>query len=278
MRHLLSNYRGALLFIGFLILLFILVLALKKPTNDKDWQEQNKVLPTAEFNGDIVTIKNIRNFTWKSETDFIPGYVDEVYDLSKIKKVWFFVSHFSRWSGAAHTMLSFEFDDGKFVNISVEARKAKGESYSFLSGLTRKYTLTYIVSKESDSVFLRTDIWKEKVYMYPIKASQDKARVLFTDMLKRANALAENPEFYNTFASSCTTNIVDHVNKISPKKIPLSYKYFFPGYSDSLAYEIGLIDTSLSLEEARKKYELPTNIEFLMSPSNFSETLREIIK
>ena len=72
-------------------------------------------------------------------------------------------------------------------------------------------------------------------------------------MLERANALAARPEFYNTFTSSCTTNIVDHVNAIAPRRVPFSYKVYLPAFADALAYELGLFSTSIPFDELRKR-------------------------
>jgi hypothetical protein len=55
---------------------------------------------------------------------------------------------------------------------------------------------------------------------------------MLVDMLKRANQLAEQPEWYNTLTNTCTTSIVHHVNRLAPDKVPFSYKVLFPGYSD----------------------------------------------
>ena len=42
------------------------------PSNDRDWQTEVAVLPHATINGDLVTVHNIRNFDYRSETDFTP--------------------------------------------------------------------------------------------------------------------------------------------------------------------------------------------------------------
>jgi hypothetical protein len=41
-----------------------------KPSNDRDWQTEVAVLPHATINGDLVTVHNIRNFDYRTETDF----------------------------------------------------------------------------------------------------------------------------------------------------------------------------------------------------------------
>ena len=63
---------------------------------------------------------------------------------------------------------------------------------------------------------------------------------MFLAMVQRANALHAQPEFSNTLTNTCTTNLVRHVNQITPKRIPLRASVLLPATSDELAYELGL--------------------------------------
>lgn len=239
-----------------LLLLFWLGLQFIRPSHDRDWSTDQAVLPYAEFKENLVTIHNIRNFAYASTTSYTTNFYDKTFDLNKIKRVWYMVEPFAGFAGAAHTLLSFEFEGDNFVAISVEIRKEKGETFSALKGLLRQYELMYVIADERDVIKLRSNYRKDQVFVYPMAASKEQARLLFTDMLNRANKLSQKPEFYNTLTSTCTTNIVDHVNKISTKKIPFSLDVLMPATSDRLAYDLGLIDTDLSFEEARKKYHI----------------------
>jgi hypothetical protein len=113
---------------------FIVWQTSKKPETNANWQEPLAIQSTAAFNGDIVTVKNVRNFRYVSEENITPYYYDQNYDLNKISKVWYIVEPFHAQDYAAHTFLSFEFSDGKYLNISIEARKKKGQNYSLLWG------------------------------------------------------------------------------------------------------------------------------------------------
>lgn len=72
-----------------------------------------------------MTIHNVRNFSYTSESEFTPAYYDKTYDTSKLKSVDYIVEPFGDFSGAAHTFLSFGFDDNTYVSISVKIRKNK---------------------------------------------------------------------------------------------------------------------------------------------------------
>jgi hypothetical protein len=87
--------------------------------------------------------------------------------------------------------------------------------------------------------------------MFPVAATAEKMRELFVDMLETANALCEEPEYYNTLTDNCTSRLRDHVNAIAPDRIPASWKIALPGYSDELMEGLGLLDSDVALAEAR---------------------------
>jgi hypothetical protein len=245
-----------------------------KPSNDRNWTVDQAILPYADINGNLVKISNIRNFTYTSTTSYTPAYYDKTFDLNKIKRAWYVVEPFSGF-GAAHTFLSFEFEGDHFVSISVEIRKEQGETFSATKGLLNQYELMYVIADERDVVKLRSNYRKDLVYVYPMKAEPEKVRSLFLDMITRANKLRTEPEFYNTLTSTCTTNIVKHVNTIAPARVPLSYKVLLPKYSDQLAFDLGLIDTDLPLEKARVKYLINERATKYADAPNFSVKIRQ---
>lgn len=245
------------------------------PSNDRDWSLDQSVLPYAKINDNLVTIHNIRNFTYASTTSYTPDYYNKTFDVSKIKKVWYIVEPFSGFRGSAHTFLSFEFENETFIAVSIEIRKEKGESFSALKGLFNRYELMYVFADERDAIKLRSNYRKDLVYVYPVKTTTEKARALFLDMVKKANELKDAPEFYNTAVNNCTTNIARHVNIISPKRVPfVSLSFILPASSDKLAYDLGLIDTDLSFEEARKKFLINDRAAQYADDSAFSVKIR----
>ena len=247
-----------------------------KPPMQGDWQGPLAVQAHADFNEDQVTIKNIRNFRYKSEYDFTENYYDQTFDLNKISRVWYIVEPFENKSYAAHTFLSFEFSDGKFITISIEARKKKGQNYSLILGMFKTYPLMYIASDERDSIYMRTNVRQNEVYLYPAKATPEQARLLFVDMLFRMNEIAEKPAWYNTFTANCTSAIADHINKIWPGRLPkFLWQAWVTGYAEKMVFENGLIDTNLNLEEARKKYFITDKSNEVGGTSDYSQKIRE---
>lgn len=132
------------------------------------------------------------------------------------------------------------------------------------------------IGDERDLIKLRSNFRKDDVYVYPVRAPKEKIQQLFLSMVERANQLREQPEFYNTLTNTCTTNIASHINAISPKRIPFSFKVLFPGYSDQPTYDLELLDTDLSFEKARAKYHINERaLQYADSP-DFSWKIREI--
>lgn len=263
----------------FLVIIFALSIALfliyilKTPSNDRTWAKDQQVLPYAVFTDDTIEVFNVRNFTYTSANEYIPNYYDSTYKTDELISIDYIVEPFGS-IGAAHTFISFGFENGDYLAVSAEIRKEVGESFSPLKGLFRSYELMYVVADERDVIKLRTNYRKDTVYVFPIMTSQENMQKLFTKMLTRANSLKESPEFYNTLTNNCTTNIADHINTISPNSIPWDIRLLLPENSDELAYELGLIDNNITLEEAREKYKVNDLAEKYGDREDFSSLIR----
>jgi len=246
-----------------------------RPSNNRNWSPDGARTASAEISGDLVKISNIRNAHYRTTTDYDVHWETRTYDLSKLESVWFVVEPFSDWRGPAHTFLSFGFGNGEHIAISVEIRKEKGESFSPLGGLLRQYELIYVVGDERDLIGLRANYRHDKVYLYKMRATQAQARELFVSMLTRINDVAQHPEFYNTLTNTCTTNIVEHINVIAPGRIPFSYKTLLPAYSDELAYDLGLVDTTLPRDKFRTAHQINKQAKLHADDPEFSEAIRK---
>ena len=178
-----------------------------RPSLDRNWNKDQAVLARAAFDGDRVTITNIRNIHYRSTSDYDVRYYDKTFDLRKLDSVWFVVEPFAGHGfGAAHTLVSFGFEGGEYVAISAEIRKEVGESFSAVKGLFRQYELVYVIADERDLIKLRSNFRKDQVFVYPVKTTRENMRRFFVSMLNRANKLATEPEFYNTLTKTCTTS------------------------------------------------------------------------
>jgi hypothetical protein len=243
------------------------------------WQKALSKLSTAEFHGDFVTIKNVRDCQYKgseSEAATIAKFDDRTYDLRKLVRVWYVSTPFQQTRLAAHTFLSFEFSDGSFLCITIEARKRVGQVYNLFKGAFRAYPLIYIAADERDVIFVRTNIRKDDVYLFPVRATKQKVRALFEDMLKEMNQLALEPAWYNTIWNNCTSRIIYHINRVTPHRLPrFVLASFVTGLADKLAFDHGFIDTELSLEQARKKYAISKRAREVGYAEDFSRRIRQ---
>jgi hypothetical protein len=245
-----------------------------QPSNERDWSPDQAVLSAAEIRPPLVTIRNVRNFDYRSETQYTPAFEDRTYDLRRLDSLWFIVEPFGQ-PGAAHTFVSFGFGDSEFVAISVEIRKEKGESFSPLLGMLRRYEVMYVIGDERDLIRLRTNYRKDVVYLYRVQTSQEKIEEMFLSMLARANRLREHPEFYNTLTNTCTTNLLRHVNQIATKRVPYSPAILLPSNSDRLVYDLGLLDQTFTFEETRRRAQINEKAERADRDPEFSKRIRE---
>lgn len=259
--------------------IFYIFILFKTPSLDRNWNLDQKILPEMSFSGNIVSIKNIRNFTYKTTDDYKVNYYDKDYDLDKIESLYYIIEPFSNFDWPAHTMMSFGFSNGDYVTISGEIRKEVWESFSAFKWLMREYELVYMIWDENDLVKLRANYRKDEVIMYPIKTDKENIKNIFISMLEKADSLTKNPEFYNTIANNCTTSILKHANQIrqntNKSKIWWSIYTFLPSRSDSVIYDLWLIDTSLSLVEAREYYKINDLSEKFAENENYSKMIRK---
>jgi hypothetical protein len=243
------------------------------PRNDRAWQPEVARLPFAELDGDRVVLHNVRNFEYRSETDFTPRWEDRTYDLSRLVGQDLFLSF---WGPTliAHTIMSWEFDDGQHLAISIETRKEQGEAYSALRGFFRQYELYYVVADERDVIGVRANHRGETVYLYRLPASPERGRALLRDYLETVNDLAREPRWYNALTHNCTTSIRVHVLNAG-RSIPLDWRLFLNGHLDEYLYELGAFDRGVTLSELRRRSDVTAKARAADSAAQFSQRIRD---
>src|SRR5438477_12170076 len=58
-----------------------------RPSNDRPWTPELARLAHATVEGDLVTVHDIRNFDYRTETDFTPAYYDHIFDLRTLDSI-----------------------------------------------------------------------------------------------------------------------------------------------------------------------------------------------
>jgi len=246
------------------------------PSNDREWQVDSQRLARASIDGDRVTVHNVRNFSYRSETDFTPGYYDRTYDLNRLDSIDIYLVY---WMGPAiaHTIVSFGFAGEDFLAVSIEARKEEGEAYSAIRGFFRQYELLYVVADERDVIRLRTnfrDNPPEHVYRYRLRGSKDTGREFFLEYMNSVTDVARHPRFYNTLTSNCTNLIWMH-GRVNPDRVPFSWKLLASGYAAEYLYEMERLDTSVSFAELTRQGYVNPRAQALDDSADFSRLIRE---
>lgn len=269
--------RGKILKATFVFAVFVIVVLWwlnLKPSNDHQWQPDVAETGWATIEGDLVTVHNVRNCEYRTETDFTPRWETRTVRLSEVAGMDIAITNWgSPWM--AHPIVSFRFANALPLCFSIETRKMVGQEYSAIRGLFRQFTLTYIVADERDPIRLRTNYRKgEEVYLYRIMASRDEARERFLEYLRTLNSLHDKPRWYNAVTTNCTTAIrTQHpVNQ----RIPWDWRILANGKGDAMLYERHLIATAgLSFTELKQRSHINERARSLDADPDFSQHVRE---
>jgi len=231
--------------------LLSLLYAFTSPSNDRDWIPEVARTATATVEGDKVTIRDVRNFHYRGVEDYDQRWETREYDLSRLETLDLFMSY---WGPEAycHTVVSFGFEGGEYLACSVEVRKEIGEEFSTYGGFFKMFELSYIFADERDVILQRSNHRQEDVYLYRVRADRERLRELFLSYLDRANALAEEPEFYDVIRNSCGVNILQRIADIG-LEVWSGRDALFNGRWDRLMYERGAIHRDMPFEEVRAR-------------------------
>ena len=261
--------------LSFLIWLILRHLSLR-PSNDRSWVNDNERMATADFDGDMVTIRNVRDFNWRSTRDFDEGWIDVKINLNKISKIWFVLEYFDPSKRQmAHTIMSFETEDGERIACSIEVRREKGERYHPLKGLFRQYELI-VWATERDVIGVRARCRKKSVthLFEAVVLGPGNERRMLESYLRRTNKLSVEPEWYNTITNTCTTNIVGHVNQVYPGRVPRAISILLPGLSPKLLHRNNLVKMTGTLEETLEMSIIDERANSWDESSDFGDWIR----
>jgi Domain of unknown function (DUF4105) len=245
-----------------------------KPRNDRRWQPDVDRTARAELNGDEITLYNVRNCDYRTETDYTPRWEMLSVRLSQLTGIDLAINY---WGSPymAHPSVSFQFADAPPVCFSIETRKEIGESYSAIGGLYRQYELIYIVADERDVIRVRTNFRKgEDVYLYHLTTPPPKARERFMDYITALNELHERPRWYNAATTNCTTSI--RTQHAAAERAPWDWRILINGKGDELLFERGALATGgLDFPHLKKQAIINPAAQAANNAPNFSRRIRE---
>ena len=243
------------------------------PTNEVDWQPDVAQVAWAKINGDEVTLHNVRNCDYRTETDYTPHWDTRAVRLSQITGIDLAIDYWgSPW--IAHPIVSFQFADAPPLCFSIETRKRLGQIYSPIRGLYRQFELIYIVADERDVIRLRTNYRKEDIYLYRTTISPAHARERFLEYIHSLNALRSRPRWYNAITTNCTTSI--RTQHPPNERLPWDWRILLNGKGDELLYERHLIVTGgLPFAELKARSLIDARARAANDSPNFSKLIRE---
>lgn len=244
------------------------------PRNDRRWQPDVRVPPTAERRGDLLVVHGVRNFAYRSQHDWDERWEDRIYDLRRLGGLDLFVSH---WGSPliAHTILSWQFDDAPPLAVSIETRKEEGESYSPVRGFFRQYELYYVAADERDVIALRANRRGEQVFLYRLRTPPETARRLLLSYADAMNALARTPRWYNAATQNCTTTIDVHVRHVLGAARVWDWRLWANGYLYEVLHERGVVNASLPLPALWAASDVTARARAAGDGPDFSARIRE---
>jgi len=214
-----------------------------RPSNGFIWADDVAQMTTGTVEGNRVTLHNVRNFDWRSDSDYTQRWETRCYALDQLNSVDMIMSY---WTGPAiaHMLVSFGFDDADHVAFSVEIRRRRGQSFSEIGD-----------------------------YLYRIRMPIAAMRSLFLAYIDQANRLVDTPHFYNTVTVNCTT-LVYHMMERIVGYLPWDYRLLLSGYLPQYVYGIGGLAPHYSLEELRQRGRITERAKDADQSESFSADIR----
>ncbi|USX29137.1 DUF4105 domain-containing protein [Oxalobacteraceae bacterium OTU3CINTB1] len=245
-----------------------------QPTHNRVWADDVSRMVAGQVRGSVVTLDQVRNFDWRSDTDYTQRWEARSYDLAQLRSVDVAMSY---WMGPAiaHTLVSFGFADGRYLTFSIEIRKQRGESFDAIAGFFKGFETVLIAADERDILRVRTNARGEDMYLYRLKMSSEAMRSLFLAYLEEGAALKREPRFYNTLTANCTTIIFEMARRIDPG-LPFDWRLLASGYLDRYLFDIGALAGGQDFETLRRNAHITERARAADKAEDFSARIRTV--
>jgi hypothetical protein len=235
--------------VGISLALTVLVVALRRPSLERDWDEDVSVLADVETLSDgAIRLANVRDWRYTRDAVVSKAYFAERYDPADVTGLWLYEQEIGLGGRIAHTFLVFEFPESygaaRWLGLSVETRREVGETYSIVGGVLRAFEVTHIWATEEDLVTRRVDLLDYPITRYRVSVPRESVSRVFQQFVEETATLATTPRWYNTLTTNCTSSLVSYVNQVRADAIPWNYSLVLTGRADSYLARLGYLDSA----------------------------------
>jgi hypothetical protein len=228
--------RGAVALLAAAVLGLVVILALRTPATDRDWYPylaRTALVEAREGGGYRVAPVS----DWR----YLPGGIREevwteaIVDPAALRRMLFVLEPQPGSALAAHTLLLFEFEDGRLLGLTIEARRERDETYSAVRGLLRSYELAYHWGTARDLLTRRAVMLDHEVFVYALETEAATNVALLERLLAETARLVDTPRFYDTIRSNCTNELAKAAG------LPWSPEFVLTGRSDEFLHARGFL-------------------------------------
>lgn len=219
-----------------------------KPRHDRDWDPSVSRLPRCVRQDDAITFENVRDFKYRSLSDFSPGYVTRTVHLANLNAVdIIFFNWGVRWM--SHPVLVFDFGPDGRICMSIEVRYRKDQKYSTLRSLYRQQELIFLAAEERDVILRRTKYSpNQTAHLYRMIVPRDELHTAFLDYCDMINKLYQLPHWYHGLCANCTTSYY----RLPNTRVRFDWRILLNGRLEHALYADGRLDRSLPFEDLRR--------------------------
>jgi len=223
--------------------------ALRTPSLDRVWAEDVRVLtPVATRPDGAIVLEQVRDWAYTGDAVVRKTYHPVMVVPEDVQGLWMYEQELGLGGRVAHTFLVFEFPesygDDRWLGISVETRREVGETYSIVRGMLRHFELTHIWAREEDLVRRRVQHLDYPLTRYRMTVDPAQVARIFRHFTQETAALAEQPRWYHTLTTNCTSTLIAYANQVEPGAIPWHPSWVFTGRTDDYLAKLGYVDTS----------------------------------